>query len=204
MQQNTEPYKTYPMPDGKELQIFYDEVAESPRDAWDCHAGKMLCKHGRYTLGDKHEVYTDDCDSWDEVYDRIMEECKPLAILSIYMYDHGGITISTGRAGVYSDRWDSGQIGFIYTTKEILDKLGVEDQYRTEEQLEEWLEEEVKQYDDFLRGEVYGYKVVEFKTCDLSCRHEIEVDSCWGYYGDDFKANGLFEAAGYETSLPVM
>ena len=51
---------------------------------------------------------------------------------------------------------------------------------------------EVETYDQYLRGEVYGY-VVEKKVGCACCGHvEIEeVDSCWGFYGDDPNENGM-------------
>jgi hypothetical protein len=36
---------------------------------------------------------------------------------------------------------------------------------------------EVKTYDDYLTGNVYGYKVID--------EQGNEEDSCWGYYGED-------------------
>jgi len=51
---------------------------------------------------------------------------------------------------------------------------------------EEMLRNEVKSYDDYLRGNVYGY-VLERKV-ECSCCGNVtweHIDSCWGFYGDD-------------------
>jgi hypothetical protein len=42
-----------------------------------------------------------------------------------------------------------------------------------------WLEGEVETYDQYLRGEVYGYVVKQKVNGEWE-----EVDSCWGYYGE--------------------
>jgi len=47
------------------------------------------------------------------------------------------------------------------------------------------LENEIKIYDDYLRGEVYGYRI-------LNEEGDVE-DSCSGYFGGDFKKNGLYD-----------
>lgn len=49
------------------------------------------------------------------------------------------------------------------------------------------LRSEVKTYDLYLRGEVFGY-VIE----DQQGNH---IDSCWGFFGYDHAKSGLFEYA---------
>ena len=34
---------------------------------------------------------------------------------------------------------------------------------------------EIELFDDYIRGNVYGYEIADVET---------EIDSCWGYYGD--------------------
>lgn len=48
--------------------------------------------------------------------------------LPLWLYDHGGITISCGsRTGQYADRWDSGAVGWIVMLKKtIMDEVGTE------------------------------------------------------------------------------
>lgn len=165
------------------IEIFYDVDPESPRD-WD-NMGTMICFHNRYNLGDeKHGYDFNDYDNWEELYKQIIKDNDPAVILPLYLYDHSGITISYGPFGC---RWDSGQIGFIFVSKE---KARQELKYkRLNKQrlvkVEKYLQGEVETYDQFLRGDVYGYKIFEVKTCDLGCEHTEELDSCWGYYGQD-------------------
>ena len=163
---------------GHTIKIWYDQDAESPRD-WD-NLGTMLCFHGRYTLGDKDPVYQEsDQGSWQELADKLIKEQHAVVILPLYLYDHSGITMSTGR---FSCPWDSGQVGFIYVTKEqLLKEFGgkrvSKDMIAKAEKI---LEGEVETYDHFLRGDCYGYTTYAGEGDDLG----DSLDSCGGYLGD--------------------
>lgn len=62
---------------------------------------------------------------------------------------------------------------------------------------------EVGTYDQYLRGDVYGYtltkKVVEEEVCPhcgeviREYEDEEEVDSCWGFFGDVLEENGILD-----------
>lgn len=194
--------------DNQILRIIVDEDSESPRE-WD-NIGTVVSWHSRYNLGDgkqwnlnmrnynsAHEVlvkeiltesvnppeYDDDTDYAevpvpDDIY-----------VLPLYMYDHSGITISTGD---FSCPWDSGQFGFIFTTKAKMDKEGLTEEYcqktfgkSQREKAIDYLEGEVETYDQYLCGDVFGFTITETKGCDC-CGHSEEefIDSCWGYYPD--------------------
>lgn len=177
----------------KLLQVYQEtDSPESPRD-WD-NLGVMVCFHRRYNLGDKnHGVMYSDYDSFDQLEGDLMKNHDAVIILPLYLYDHSGLTISTRP---FSSRWDSGQIGVIYTTKQkIREFFGI---WRVTDKLldkaESVLKNEVLVYDQWLRGDIYGFTVSEFETCNLGHEHENIINSCWGYYGSDFKANGLFES----------
>jgi hypothetical protein len=165
-----------------ELEIFQDEdLYDTPRN-WD-NLGTMICFHRRYNLGDKNEIInSDDFNSWSEQREWIEKNIKPAVLLPLYLYDHSGITISTSP---FSCNWDSGQIGWIFVTKDR-----VREEYKVKritkdiiEKVTKVLEGEVETYDQFLTGEVYGYRISKIEVCDKGCEHKKEVDSCWGYYG---------------------
>lgn len=151
---------------GYNIEIYPDEIGESPRE-WD-NLGKMLCFHDRYNLGDNHDIRSEDFESWGEVEEYLKKELEAVIILPLYLYDHSGITISTSP---FSCQWDSGQIGFVYITKEDLKKEGV-----SKAKAKKILEGEIKIYDDYIRGNVYGYKVID--------EQGNEIDSCWGFIGE--------------------
>ena len=160
-----------------EIEIVRDLSPDSPRD-WD-NLGIMVCRHRTYNLGDRHMYNLRDCESWSDVQKELE---YPPVILNLYLYDHSGITISCTPFG---DRWDSGQVGFIFATKEtLLKEYGKIDEEVIDKAIG-ILKSEVEAYDMYLTGEIYGSRIHEVETCDLGHEHMNEVDSCWGLYGQD-------------------
>lgn len=214
------------------VKVIADSSPESPRE-WD-NVGTMLCKHGRYELGDKDADISDlitpaikegdakelrpivrECLKRDRYAidnlrqylregkadrggrteslrlwlgdyvsdlreDEQIDLCRPLIdavaeVLPCYLYDHSGITMSTGR---FSCPWDSGLVGFIWATHKTATEKGVE-----VEKLAEVLEGEVAVYAQYLEGDVYGFSIED---------GDYE-NSCWGFYGLDPKKNGMLE-----------
>ena len=158
-----------------ELKIVQDTDPESPR-TWD-NLGTMVCFHKRYDLGDKTDYRTEDYDSWEELKEGIIKNEGEVVILPLYLYDHSGITISTSS---FDCRWDSGQVGFIFVSKYKIKKEGID-----ETKVEEYLKGEVETYDQYLTGDVWGYKVYEIETCSLGHEHKELVESSYGIYGHD-------------------
>jgi hypothetical protein len=94
-----------------------------------------------------------------------------VVILPLYLYDHSGITMNT--AG-FSCPWDSGQVGWIYTTyDDVRKEYGSLDVVKAEN----LLKSEVESYDCYLTGQCYGFKLYE---------NDNEIDSCWGFLGSIF------------------
>lgn len=158
------------------IEIYQDTYTESPRE-WD-NLGTMVCFHRRYDLGDKHDYDSDDYSGWEEMKEAIMKQEKVHTILPLYLYDHSGITMNTTG---FSCRWDSGQVGWIFVSKDKVKEEGID-----ESKVEKYLKGEVETYDQYLRGDVYGYKIYEVTTCSLGHEHEEDLDSCWGFYGEEY------------------
>jgi hypothetical protein len=171
--------------------IEQDENPDSPRE-WD-NITTMVCFHNRYNIGDKHDYKSDDFSGWDKLREQIESDHKVLAIRPLYMYDHSGITISTSS---FSCRFDSGQIGWVFVTLKQLKLIcGEEESFR----LNEIIDSEVETYDNYLRGEVFRYEVIESETCSLGHEHNNVVASCGGYYDeDDCKNEAESEMETYE------
>jgi len=145
----------------------------------------FVCWHNHYSLGNaitsprdkfvkgKQVFYTP-----EDFMDYVKEENPPI-VMNLYMYDHSGIGISVDNSRYpYNCPWDSGQVGYVFVTrKKILETYG--GKYITIDKLEKarkLMLEEVKYYNSYLAGEIYGYRII-----DLSGE---EVDSCWGFIGD--------------------
>ena len=176
------------------LKVVQDENPISPRE-WD-NLGTMAYKHRNYTLGDEEipepiEWLEDmlNLNRKREYSNERLTELEELFFeqyiaLPLYLYDHSGITISTTP---FSCRWDSEKVGYIYVSKEkIREEYGwkkVTDKRR--EKILSYLKGEVETFDQYIRGDVYGFQVE-----DEDGNH---IDSCYGFYGDDFLTNGIKE-----------
>jgi len=160
------------------IKVEQDDIPSNPRKEWD-NLGSMVCFHGRYKLGDAHTLTLKQAQQ--------LETSKDVISLPIYMYDHSGITINTTG---FSCPWDSGKVGFIYVTKE---KARKEYSWKVinkarREKLELYLKGEVEVYDQYLRGDCYGYQIFDPQGKDTN-------ESCWGYFGSDYEVSGLVDAA---------
>jgi len=153
------------------IDIYNDSNPENPRN-WES-LSKMIFFHKKYILGDKHEYKTNDYSGWDELEKGIKSKEDIAIILPVYMYDHSGLTISTKP---FSCPYDSGQIGYIIVTKSSIRRwFDVKKITKAIlEKAQKNLEIDIKTYDSYLRGDVFGYVIKE---------GEEEIDSCWGYFG---------------------
>lgn len=193
----------YKLKSGNILKVIPDENAESPRE-WD-NLSVMVCFHGRYTLGDKTDYRSGDYNSWEELEQAITKKEKPVTILPLYLYDHSGLRMKVGSfQGLLPQghaEFDSGQVGFIFVRRaDALENYSVKRiSPALRKRIEDLLRSEVEEYDQYLRGDVYGFKVVKTSTCsECGDEDEEEIDSCWGFYGDDPKENGMLENIGDE------
>jgi len=157
-------------------EIVPDEDPISPRDPHYAEPfGTMICFHKRYRLGDKHELRSDQFSGWDAMREHLEKELSAAVILPLHLYDHSGITMSTSP---FSCPWDSGQVGFIYVTREkILKEYSKKVLTKAlREKATLLLDAEVKVYDAYISGDAHGY-VVKDESGEV-------IDSCWGYLGD--------------------
>ena len=178
------------------LCIYYDPDAENPRTG--DNLGTMVCWHDRHDLGDKH-VYSDP-QAFLEILatefgmreERAINSSaadllayiqrRGVLILPLYLYDHSGITM---RTTPFSCRWDSGQVGWIYVTPAVIRK-----EYsckritaKARDLVEKVLLGEVQVYDQYLRGDVYGFELEDKKSG--------ESDSCWCFFGSNMTENSI-------------
>ena len=164
------------------LRIQTDEDPMSPREG--DNLGVIATWHSRYNLGDIRPGESL----------KTYIEALPVGtvLLPVYLYDHSAISL---RTEPFDCPWDSGQVGFIYATPAQVEALGV-----PIDQVEEQLRSEIAVYNSYINGDIYGYTLFKKEYCSAcGAEEEIEVSSCWDYYGDDFVRNGLFEDAGVES-----
>ena len=192
------------------LKVMHDNYAKSPIEM-DCILGKFICLDENYSLGHKHK-FEDEVDLFKElaykynpdkvkelkkdldeekiVFDYYVNELKTMVysnneiyILPLFFKEHSNKITTLG----FGSDWDDYFVGYIYTTKHELDCIGCVYDYR--EDVEEMLKSEVDLLDKYLKGEVYGFSIVEY---DEKYNNEYNtIESHWGFYGNDMDDNGM-------------
>jgi len=192
--------------DGFTIKIIQDDDPQSPVEDWDmvgtqvywhnryslgheqpeCTPSEWLAKKvGEYLDVNNWDVYSKKYEDWEENKSQDLsflwkEFEKKNLVIPVYVYEHGGITIKANGKGIGWDSFDSGQLGFVYASHEkILEEFGGKGKRLTKkvlEKAEKCLIGEVETYDDYITGNVWGYKIEDENGDDL--------DSCWGFVGD--------------------
>lgn len=187
--------------DKARITVMYDDDAESPRRAWD-NVATLWSEdmHRRYNF---HESEASDVlariiaserahigdnevmDEWQDInWINYLLTVQPgrndWVIVPLNMYDHGGLSFSTGG---FSCQWDSGIIGFMIVDRERWDAQHGGEWSR--EAAIEHIEGEVADLNNYHVYGAVGYQLEKANTCTC-CDHTEweEITSCWGYYGD--------------------
>ena len=165
--------------------------------------GVMLCQHRDYTLGDEsHAKYLSNKDSFadakrafdyyaDREYDRgglrafvlyLKTYLGATVVLPLGLIDHSGISMYVGGGAHPMDPggWDSGTVGFIFDTAASREMTGCTPEIGFDaEAVTKTLRAEVKEYDKYLTGDVWGHEITDPDGDD------VEDASCWGILGYD-------------------
>ena len=173
------------------IQVYYDEHPYDPIETLDIF--EIINFHDRYKLGTINttkDKFNDEITrmknwedenwyaaTWADVQQALGEHYDAIHIRPLMLHDHSGISIYIGTSG---DRWDSSRIGYIYTTKNKVAEFGLDS-----ELIDEQIDRFIKEYDQYLRGEVYAYNVVKYTTCNLGERHTEVLESCSGFLSTD-------------------
>lgn len=163
------------------LRVLYDETGSEyadPRDA--DNLGVMVCGHRNYNLGDV-QASEGDADRYGSIVNWLIAEHDAIreTIMPLYLFDHSGLSMSTDASrfrAFDAEGWDWGIVGFIFATPDTVKMTGCEGPDWPDERIRESLAAEVREYDSYLRGDVFGYVIQDAEGETL--------DSCWGYLGD--------------------
>lgn len=164
-------------PDVWTWRVSHDEWAETPRDFAE---GVMFCWHSRYNLSDddaKDYLTSYALRDWrnlvdnmpsdtprDELWDAVERHCarrvafesglswRDLVVLPVYMYDHGGIALSTGG---FSCPWDSGRVGLIVSKPSLVHRTNANYPH-----ICKVLGQEVESYSHHVNGNTYIIEVL--------------------------------------------
>lgn len=173
-----------------------DGSASNPRD--NDNLARIYGQHRDYQIGDG-EPPADELAALERggirLLYRYLRLCKgAVAFTKLGMYDHSGVSfyaVPLGRSGHHafdSAGWDSGTVGYAYVDRAGLELMGTD-----VADAERVMLAEVEEYDDWAKGNVWGYVVT--RPCDHAdehdtdesiaiCPHSEHLDSCWGYIGD--------------------
>jgi len=104
---------------------------------------------------------------------------KDFHFIPVYAYIHSGVALSLGNSEYpFNCRWDTSMCGGIFIEKN-------NENYDTKEIRNNVAEAMIKEWNNILSGNVYGYKVM---------KNDEEIDSCWGYVGD-YETSGIIDEA---------
>lgn len=112
-----------------------------------------------------------------------------MIVFKLWIYDHSGITINHSSIDSANRGWDNSNVGFHYVTRERAIKEWGNKKFTkaVEEKAIACLEAELETYDDYVSGNVYGYRILD-KEGDM-------IDSCYGFFGYDHEKSGLLNEA---------
>jgi hypothetical protein len=190
--------------DGVTVEFHYDEWGGehcNPRDM--DNVTTMVCWHPDYVLGDEQFTDYDGRGAVETPFDtgnssvgivsmehlrRYLGICRQaIHIRPLYLLDHSGLSIRAGSPSAADPGgWDTSMVGFVYTTHErITEQCGEDARYHTAKWIAEQVEQDVRLYDSYLQGEVYGFVVAPGSA---------DEDSCWGFLGDPDESGMRSEA----------
>ena len=146
-------------------------------------------------------------DASDEVIEKAIGKAldKYVVLLPLALLDHSGLHMWCGSGPHWSDSagWDSGQVGFIYATREmILKEYGGKVLTKAKrERAQKIMRCEVEEYDQYLTGDVYGYEISKGEEDDDDY-DDTTLDSCWGFYGMKYCMEEAKSSVDYMAKQP--
>lgn len=186
---------------GQLVRIENDFDCECPRD-WECNMGTFYTWTRSYMSpdGDKHiaPAFDELVESFGFNPDKVTNPAQlannlnahGYCALPVSKYEHSGVIYRVGSPDQFYDRWDSCYCGIIFASCAKVRELrcvGRVTQKVRNEVYEEFASE-VKLYSDWADGNCHGYIITD--------QNGDEVDSCWGFIGDDAYANGIVDYTG--------
>lgn len=88
-----------------------------------------------------------------------------IEIQPLYVYDHSGVTYSTSP---FSCRWDSGQVGYVFTTRYDYEEFGLKEKFNPESARKK-IENEVEHWDHYAQGNTYYFTLEDHEGDNIEC-----------------------------------
>jgi len=169
---------------GFKINVFRDENCDSDQDWLNSDEAFIVYDHRQFDVRvkgfDPEEIYLHCREKKQWFYDDHY-------VFPLYAYIHSGVALSLSRSGYYpfTCPWDTSMSGFVLI-KQVKGWT-----YRREKALKV-AESLVENWNDALSGNVWGYTItynsVEvIDNEDYKEENDEEIESCWGFYGDNYK-----------------
>lgn len=165
---------------GFDIKIYQDPEPESP-ESWDDEYGFLIYDHRDFITA-PHGMKPSE--SYD-IFECFADGKKTYQIgkirywiFPVYAYIHGDISLYLSRRDANRFEptgFDTSFKGFVLINKNFPQFWNFDEAYETAHEI-------LKIWNQYLRGEVYGY--------------QSSVNSCWGYYGDEGMRQAIDEAKG--------
>jgi len=144
------------------LEIYYENTlfCESPREFT---SSVFIANHKRYNLGDQTPQATD-ATSWEDATNQHLKNndltLRDVIILPVYMLDHSSLSFSTVP---FNDRYDSGEIGFIYEIRKDVRKEFNKQRISSalENLILDRLKAEIQNYQEYVNNECYSFFITD-------------------------------------------
>jgi hypothetical protein len=154
---------------GFTIEIFYDECVgeeENPINKEMGCLGEFVAFHRRYDFGNKKFESVKEMEKY--------AKRRKCFVFNWYMYEHSGIAFSLSNDNYpFNDRWDAGQLGCILVP--IVDAKKNFGKDVTRERIQEIIEAELKEYQQYVNNEIYCINVINNHNGDI-------VESFGGFY----------------------
>ena len=169
---------------GYKIEICYDDCAESPESWGDdnlflvgYHRDFWVDKNKKISQGLAQCIFNKGKYEDGSINDEAKDYLKKYHIFPLSAYIHSGVRLYLEDYKVC--QWDSCQVGLVFVAKE---------EWKTRKSAEKTAESYLKTWNDYLSGQVYGFRVLD--------KDEEEIGSCWGFYGDEGIKDAIKEAQG--------
>jgi hypothetical protein len=120
---------------------------------------RFVWAHGKYDLPQEIDGFNfKDYAGWDEAELALRAEFDAAIVLTVWMYDHSGVSFScsigNSKANPWSCPWDSGIVGFAVVTNAEQQASGF-----SIEECERNLRREVTEYSEWTSGQIYRFEI---------------------------------------------
>ena len=130
--------------------VDYDPYPEDPR--LEETLTEIVCWHRKYQMGDKRP---------EDPEDFLETVQKGDVVKRLYLYDHGGLSLSTTP---YDDQWDSMWIGFVRVRPDAMERGGLT---MDEEVVDRTIAIEIEELEKYVNGSCYMVDVHRVIDGDL-------------------------------------